>query len=148
MVKISNVNLEFVVATPNYNYKESDLKKYLIFAPNHKYKSVGIYFDTAHVGYVSKKDKMFVFNTLRQIKDKNYLINEWNVVYHTPHYIVINANIESSKMWKIWIYQLKFNDTDTNTNTRTDTKTDTKTESYIGSTKLLPTRINQHKTQL
>ena len=133
MPAIHSINLEFVVSTRHskYIFNKKNLEHDLILVPHYKTHSVSVYLDNNRIGYVSRKDTPFVFDCLKYLKSKPYLITDWNIVCHKPYYIVISCNIKANLTWKVWIYQLMF-----------------KNDSYVGSTICLPSRINAHKKQL
>ena len=111
MPTINSINLDFVVSTRHvkYSYNESDLAKDLILIPHYKTHSVSVYLDNNRIGYVSRKDTPFVFDYLKCLKSKRYLITGWNIVCHKPYYTVISCNIKANSTWKVWIYQLILN---------------------------------------
>ena len=130
MPAIHSINLEFVVSTRHTKciFNKRDLEH---LVPHYKTHSISVYFDNDSIGYVSRTDTPFVFDCLKNLKSKRYLIAEWNIVCHKPYYIVINCSLTCNSTWKVWIYQLIF-----------------KNDNYIGSTICLPSRINTHKKQL
>ena len=103
MPTIDSINLEFVVSTIHfkYIYDESDLTKDLIIIPHFKRHSVSVYLDNNRIGYVSRKDTPFVFDCLKHLKSKRYLITDWNIVCHKSYYIVIKCNIKATSSWKV-----------------------------------------------